>query len=127
VSIQHCGVMVNHTPHTYMTGWGAASGHGHAVDCPGTQHRQEIAFVPVQRHAHPGVNIYEDDDFTRCARAAFRGLLKLPSDGAAHIFVGANRYDTDDTCVLHLWTADGESFDVTWPKTARVSDDVSGG
>lgn len=32
------------------------------------------------------------------------------------LFVGANRYDTDDTHVLHLWTGAGESYDVRWPK-----------
>lgn len=29
-------------------------------------------------------------------------------------FVGANRYDTDDEHVLHLWTSDGQSFDIRW-------------
>lgn len=32
------------------------------------------------------------------------------------LFVGANRYDTDDCHVLHLWTAAGVSYDVIWPK-----------
>lgn len=32
------------------------------------------------------------------------------------VFTGANRYDTDNEHVLHLWTASGESYDVRWPK-----------
>lgn len=32
------------------------------------------------------------------------------------VFVGANRYDTDNEHVLHLWTADGQSFDVRFRK-----------
>lgn len=30
------------------------------------------------------------------------------------VFAGANRYDSDDGCWLHLWTADGQSFDIVW-------------
>ncbi|HET6916874.1 MAG TPA: hypothetical protein VFH56_12360 [Acidimicrobiales bacterium] len=41
-----------------------------------------------------------------------RGLATLPQG----MFAGANRYDTDDECVLHLWTDDGRSFDVRWPR-----------
>lgn len=40
------------------------------------------------------------------------GLTDLPMG----LYVGANRYDTDDQHVLHLWSQDGRSFDVTWPK-----------
>lgn len=32
------------------------------------------------------------------------------------VFAGANRYDTDTEHTLHLWTTDGRSFDVIWPK-----------
>lgn len=32
------------------------------------------------------------------------------------LFVGADRYDTDDEHVLHLWDAAGLSYDVRWPK-----------
>jgi hypothetical protein len=39
-----------------------------------------------------------------------RALGNLPLG----LYVGANRYDTDEHHVLHLWTEDGRSFDVTW-------------
>lgn len=45
-------------------------------------------------------------------RAAQEGLDALP----LMLFAGANRYATDDTHVLHLWTQDGRSFDVMWPR-----------
>ncbi len=41
-----------------------------------------------------------------------QGLAALPKQ----LFVGANRYDTDDTHVLHLWDANGQSFDVNWAR-----------
>ena len=31
------------------------------------------------------------------------------------VFVGANRYRTDDEDVLHVWVRDGRSFDVRLP------------
>lgn len=40
------------------------------------------------------------------------GLDALP---IGQMFIGANRYNTDDTATLHLWTEDGRSFDVRWP------------
>lgn len=35
------------------------------------------------------------------------------------VFEGANRYDTDDMHVLHLWGG-GQSWDVMWPKQEPV-------
>lgn len=32
------------------------------------------------------------------------------------LYVGANRYDTDDEHVLHLWQADGSFIDLRYPK-----------
>lgn len=33
------------------------------------------------------------------------------------LYIGANRYDTDVDSRLHLWTADGQSFDIIWDKS----------
>lgn len=41
-----------------------------------------------------------------------KGLDSLPQG----LFIGANRYDTDVDSRLHLWTADGQSFDIVWEK-----------
>jgi hypothetical protein len=38
-------------------------------------------------------------------------LLRLPLG----MYVGANRYDTDNECVLSLWTAEGVTHDIRWP------------
>lgn len=38
-------------------------------------------------------------------------LLLLPLG----MYAGANRYDTDDECVLSLWREDGTTHDLRWP------------
>lgn len=74
--------------------------HGHVVmadgwctQCEGWHHDAPIGA----RHEYPP--------------DARGGLDALPLG----LYVGANRYDNDNTHVLHLWTADGHSFDVMWP------------
>lgn len=37
------------------------------------------------------------------------------------VYEGANRYDTDDEHVLHLWR-DGQSWDIRLPKVVRRND-----
>lgn len=39
-------------------------------------------------------------------------VAALPS----RIYLGANRYTTDNLHVLHLWDATGASYDVSWPR-----------
>ena len=46
-------------------------------------------------------------------------LLNLPQ----RVYIGANRYDTDATHVLHLWDVDGKSFDIITPKGSGPSED----
>jgi len=40
-------------------------------------------------------------------------LIGLPQG----VYIGANRYDTDDAHVLHLWNDKGESFDIEASKS----------
>ncbi len=39
-------------------------------------------------------------------------IKAIPQNNALH----ANRYDTDDTHVLHVWDDAGNSYDITYPK-----------
>jgi hypothetical protein len=36
------------------------------------------------------------------------------------VFIGANRYDTDTEVKLHLWDAEGKSYDLVIPKVQSL-------
>lgn len=75
---------------------------------------------PVAPHFEddPAVRLFMTEPYKRRGprfqdRALREALLALPIT----VFEGANRYDTDDEHVLHLWGG-GESWDIRLPKAA---------
>lgn len=55
-------------------------------------------------------------DYPFQRRLLREALLAVPRQ----VGIGWNRYDTDDEHVLHLWTDQGESFDIRVPSEPKA-------
>jgi len=56
-------------------------------------------------------------DYRKALERISRQFAAIPNGN----FYNADRYDTDNECVIHLWK-DGESFDVRIPTTAALEE-----
>lgn len=91
-------------PVTDSTPATAAGGSHHHVEPLTTLHINAADFVGVEVR----------DPSPRPPRPTRRSILTQLEALPQTVFAGANRYDSEDGAWLHLWTADGQSFDIVW-------------